>query len=1197
MKRIYVLLLSIFAMMWFDATAQQLEIDFTQFRILQSSVFSLPSEGGTCIVDIEISDEYDGDYMEAENDALLTLPSGFWEFCNVFDLTSSQLTISVRSNLATTPINIALRGYDEIVASITIDPFTNEDDDPEIPAGPSLDVSDGNWIMTTTYTASAGADSIRDITYYDGLGYAAQVIQVGASITDKNIVTPIWYDKMRRNDARSYLPYVSSAHSAIKDNNPFSVQYNYYENKYGRDNAEYAYAEKVYESSPIGRVKATYNTGSSFRHSINKCTEVAYSVNTTIDSVFKLRVILPNNTLSCEGCYPAGTLQRTTTTNEDGVTTVSYNDFDNRLILSRLLIAEDEYADTYYVYDDFGRLAWVISPEGSDKLSSAISWTINSDIASKYCYRYTYDGHSRIIEKRIAGKSAEYMVYDKGGRLRLYQDGELRNVNRWLYRVYDNMGRVVDESIVEGTKSRAQLQTIYNEVSDNYLYTTLELNPLTPDDATEMTLYTTLRRYRYGDMQIAGTSSIIPTYMPFMAVPNVVELTDVDEDHDAGLLRYEYYVLADSVLHQELGGSIIGPITPIGPIAPIAADLTIQTTNIDERIERAYYYDSKGRIVQSIERDYNGGILRISYQYDFVGKILKQHEHYTLGIVDDALLRTFEYDSRGRLLAETSQLNDGSIATITYSYDDLGQLIGKTYDGDIVESFGQNIQGWRTTQSVAYNGNNLFSNTLRYYDSYLGSIPSYAGNISSWSWQHSSQPQNTYSFEYDKLSRLVDADHYVGSTLTNSFVEKNITYDKNTNLLTLKRYNNGTLTDDLSFSYLGNHRVGYNCDLNGNITNDATENLQVSYNFLNLPTAISQNSEVKARYSYAADSTKLGVVDASGVGYDYRGSFKYIRNGSSIELESVASAGGHTYKTDSGYEVRYFITDHLGSVRAVVNADGEIVEQNDYMPYGTLHANSALQNGDNRYLYGGKELQTDFGVNYYDSFARFQRNDGAFNSIDPKAENYFHISPYAYCAGNPVAQIDEDGNSPKLATTAFRLFRKAYKIYKKTGKITKASLKEAGLSGLVDIAGDVHTIFSGSTSFIDKVGAFVDLAVGTDLCSKGRSHIIEFIEGANNRHHIIPKKLFKEEPYKDLAQVFDRDSDINLTDLPEGFHGNHPQYTIWIEKELNQLDNYTEEGIAKVLHKARLELNKAYDEYLLNGKNINKYFGELNNQK
>ena len=83
------------------------------------------------------------------------------------------------------------------------------------------------------------------------------------------------------------------------------------------------------------------------------------------------------------------------------------------------------------------------------------------------------------------------------------------------------------------------------------------------------------------------------------------------------------------------------------------------------------------------------------------------------------------------------------------------------------------------------------------------------------------------------MSRLVDADHYVGSTLTNSFVEKDITYDKNTNLLTLERYNNGVLTDDLSFSYLGNRRVGYNCDLNGNITNDTDNDIELEYNFNN----------------------------------------------------------------------------------------------------------------------------------------------------------------------------------------------------------------------------------------------------------------------------------------------------------------------------------------------------------------------------
>ena len=144
--------------------------------------------------------------------------------------------------------------------------------------------------------------------------------------------------------------------------------------------------------------------------------------------------------------------------------------------------------------------------------------------------------------------------------------------------------------------------------------------------------------------------------------------------------------------------------------------------------------------------------------------------------------------------------------------------------------------------------------------------------------------------------------------------------------------------------------------------------------------------------------------------------------------------------------MRYFITDHLGSVRAVVNADGEVVEQNDYMPYGTLHANSALQKSDNRYLYGGKELQTDFGVNYYDSFARFQRTDGAFNSIDPLAEKYYSMSPYAYCAGNPVNLVDPDGEDWYSVTTQDGNGNEITS-YKHTNYTSQAELERNNISG------------------------------------------------------------------------------------------------------------------------------------------------------
>jgi RHS repeat-associated protein len=50
-----------------------------------------------------------------------------------------------------------------------------------------------------------------------------------------------------------------------------------------------------------------------------------------------------------------------------------------------------------------------------------------------------------------------------------------------------------------------------------------------------------------------------------------------------------------------------------------------------------------------------------------------------------------------------------------------------------------------------------------------------------------------------------------------------------------------------------------------------------------------------------------------------------------------------------------------------------------------------------------------FGINWYDSAARFQTTDGIFTGIDPLAEKYYHISPYAYCAGNPVNVIDPTG--------------------------------------------------------------------------------------------------------------------------------------------------------------------------------------------
>jgi len=106
----------------------------------------------------------------------------------------------------------------------------------------------------------------------------------------------------------------------------------------------------------------------------------------------------------------------------------------------------------------------------------------------------------------------------------------------------------------------------------------------------------------------------------------------------------------------------------------------------------------------------------------------------------------------------------------------------------------------------------------------------------------------------------------------------------------------------------------------------------------------------------------------------------------------------------------YFITDHLGSTRVVLNNAGTVLERYDYYPSGEIVPVTVANTGNTDYLYTGKESQNAlFGINWYDSAARLQTTDGIFTGIDPLTENYYYLSPYAYCKGNPINRLDPDG--------------------------------------------------------------------------------------------------------------------------------------------------------------------------------------------
>ena len=137
-------------------------------------------------------------------------------------------------------------------------------------------------------------------------------------------------------------------------------------------------------------------------------------------------------------------------------------------------------------------------------------------------------------------------------------------------------------------------------------------------------------------------------------------------------------------------------------------------------------------------------------------------------------------------------------------------------------------------------------------------------------------------------------------------------------------------------------------------------------------------------------------------------------------LERIIVDGG--YIEDGRY--RFFVTDHLGSVRAVTDTDGNELQTLDYYPYGQVTEKSGSSSGyalnniadslddvSQPYRFNGKESQEFAWIPYLDYGARFYSPDATrWTTMDPLAEKYYFISPYAFCSNNPVNFVDPDGS-------------------------------------------------------------------------------------------------------------------------------------------------------------------------------------------
>ena len=135
---------------------------------------------------------------------------------------------------------------------------------------------------------------------------------------------------------------------------------------------------------------------------------------------------------------------------------------------------------------------------------------------------------------------------------------------------------------------------------------------------------------------------------------------------------------------------------------------------------------------------------------------------------------------------------------------------------------------------------------------------------------------------------------------------------------------------------------------------------------------------------------------------------KYLFEGGYAQASATSS-------TSDNFSFYFYNQDHLGNIREVVNANGAVQQVTNYYPFGAPYADtSASTNADFQpYKYNGKELDKMHGLNTYDYGAR--QHDpilARWDRIDPLAEKYYNVSPYAYCGNSPEKFVDIKGEEP-----------------------------------------------------------------------------------------------------------------------------------------------------------------------------------------
>ena len=171
-----------------------------------------------------------------------------------------------------------------------------------------------------------------------------------------------------------------------------------------------------------------------------------------------------------------------------------------------------------------------------------------------------------------------------------------------------------------------------------------------------------------------------------------------------------------------------------------------------------------------------------------------------------------------------------------------------------------------------------------------------------------------------------------------------------------------------------------------------------------MPRLVKFKDQSSITYTYVADGTKLRVehkIGSSTTRTTYCSNVIY-EDGTA---KCLLTEEGYVSLDDREYH--YYLKDHQGNNRVLVNKNGGVEEINHYYPFGGVFAS---EENVQPYKYNGKELDAKKGLNWYDYGARqYDAALGIFTTVDPSSERYYSTSPYVYCGGDPINRIDPTG--------------------------------------------------------------------------------------------------------------------------------------------------------------------------------------------